>query len=102
MLTENIRHLKRGARQKAGAWLSPQAGRVVAAVPSSMAQELTWKELAIMQYLSERRPPPEIASRLSLSEPQLARHLHLLMLKFGATSLEALIALSQRTSRPAS
>lgn len=87
--------------QSTGTWLSPKVAEV-AGVPTAFDQELSWRELAIMEHLAEGRSVPEIASALELSEIQLGEHLQLLMKKLEATSMDALVELARRMLPPGS
>jgi DNA-binding NarL/FixJ family response regulator len=84
--------------QSAGAWLSPRISQSV--VLPAFEQALSWRELAILEYLLEGQSRAEIASALNLSNEQLERHVQLLMQKFEATSLNALLEIARRLLPP--
>ncbi len=85
-------------RRETKAWLSEKSAALVA-MPASSEQELTWRELAILQHLAEGKPEDEVASLLNLPEKQLGKHLLLLMHKFDAASVEALAEIGRKMRR---
>lgn len=84
-----------------GAWLSPRTAAKVAA-RSAGEDSLSWREIAILEDLLEGLPQAKIATALDLTDAQLEERLRLLMYKFRATSLEALIEIARRTIPPGS
>ena len=87
--------------QSTGAWLSPQASGSLP-FPSLFEQEISWRELAILQRLLDGESQAEIAFAVNLPEPKFGEHLQLLMQKLGAPTLVALMDLARRTFPPAS
>ena len=80
-------------------WLSPRIAET--AIPAtSVEQALSWKELAMLQYLLEGKDGEEIGLAMHLSERQVADYLALLMLKFDVASLEALFEAARRMVDP--
>jgi DNA-binding NarL/FixJ family response regulator len=80
------------------AWLSPKIAESTA-FSSSLGQELSWRELAILQHLSEGLSRTEIATALDLTLEQIDKHLRVLMRKFDATSVSALVSMARHTGR---
>jgi DNA-binding NarL/FixJ family response regulator len=86
--------------QEAGAWLSPKISRVV--VMPSFEQALSWRELAILEYLVDGETNADIAPMINLSDEQLQQHVGVLMQKFEAASLTELVDTARRMLPPPS
>ncbi len=84
--------------RETGSWLSAKSAALVA-MQTATEQALTWRELAILQYLAEGKSESEIAAELKVPERQIGKHLLLMMQKFGATSLAALVEIGKRLQR---
>jgi DNA-binding NarL/FixJ family response regulator len=76
-------------------WLSPRVAEAV--IPASpIEQALSWKELAILQYLLEGKSGEEIGMATRMTERQVADYVALLMLKFEVPSVEGLIEVARK------
>ncbi len=98
LLVTAIRSIHSGGSSK---WLGPKASRI-AATPSDFEQQLSWRELAIVENLLEGWSKAEIAAQMNMSEAQLERHLRMLMSKFDAPSLETMLETARQRIPPGS
>lgn len=82
-------------------WLSPRVSQIASA-PSEFEQELSWRELTIVENLLAGWSAAEIAAQLDLTEQQLDKHLQMLMRKFDVSSVDALLEIARRMIPPGS
>lgn len=76
-------------------WLSPRVAETI--IPASpIEQALSWKELAILQYLLEGKSGEEIGMETQMTERQVADYVALLMLKFEVPSVEGLVEVARK------
>ena len=93
-LLQAIRRVMQGS-----VWLSPRVAEMI--IPASpFEQELTWRELAILQHLVEGKSQEDVAMAMHFTERQVQEYLGLLMMKFEAPSLEALVEVARKMLPP--